>query len=31
MDKLEKDIKLKTKMMGFDKKAVMDFIEQLQL
>ncbi len=31
MDKLEKDIKLKTKIMGFDKKAVMDFIEQLQL
>ncbi len=31
MDKLEKDIRLKTKMMGFDKKAVMDFIEQIQL
>lgn len=31
MDKLEKDIRLKTKMMGFDKKSVMDFIEQIQL
>lgn len=29
--KLENDIFLKTAMMGFDKKSVMDFVEKLQL
>ncbi len=29
--KLENDILLKTAMMGFDKKSVMDFVEKLQL
>lgn len=31
MENMEKDIRLKTKIMGFDKKTVMDFIEQIQL
>ena len=29
-NKLEKDVLLKTRVMGFDKKGVMDFIENLQ-
>lgn len=29
--KLENDILIKTSMMGFDKKSVMDFVEKLQL
>ncbi|NLL63740.1 MAG: hypothetical protein GX241_05845, partial [Ruminococcaceae bacterium] len=31
MEELERDIFLKTTLMGFEKKGVMDFIEKIQL